>query len=386
MKKIAFLETVLVLCLASGTVYGASTVTVDFPPGTLPFPDFYNITTEYSDKGMVFSATDNDLPLEYQKSLGSQENAIGGGTFYNLFRVNFITADPVVNVSVTLGDQNGNAQTHTLTAFDSTGNVLDIDSFTEFAGYNPDTFTLTVSSRKGIAFIVAIEQPFGTERLESITYTTHKGELVVNGFTLAGNEEKWVRFVGESIVSQLLGSRSDKLRVAARASWWGLKEGTFGLSNPHRFSSCNVSPSKDKQLKPLETCDPGRAWQVGLAAVQVPNFTEQEVLDAIQALWPGRAVTEVLAEAAQLAEFDPSQDTGAAIVASVGVLRKSWLMRNPTVGLTLVERNVTDECINAAQSWCFGTRWKGTAKYSPTYEAAMQSIADLTKIFDILAP
>jgi hypothetical protein len=217
-------------------------------------------------------------------------------------------------------------------------------------------------------------------------------ELVVNGYKLKGNEETWVRFVGETIVSQLLGSRNDQILTAARACWWGLKEGTFSLANPHVFSSCSVlqkdGSSKDVRLKPLEVCDPGRAWQVGLAAVQVPNFTEQEVLDAIQALWPGRAVIDVLAEAAEIAGFDPNQGTGAAVVASNGVLRKSWLLRHPTVGLTLVERNVTSECINTSipRGTCYGTGWQETKRYAPTPEAIPQSIADLTTIFNILAP
>lgn len=88
-----------------------------------------------------------------------------------MFRLNFITVEPVIGVSVTLGDNNVNAQTHTLIAFDGSGNVVDEDSFAE-DGLFPGTFTLTVSSSTGIAFIVAIEQPFGAERLELITYTT----------------------------------------------------------------------------------------------------------------------------------------------------------------------------------------------------------------------
>jgi hypothetical protein len=118
----------------------------------------------------------------------------------------------------------------------------------------------------------------------------------------------------------------------------------------------------------------------------VPNFTDQEVLNIIQALWPGRVVTDVLAEAATLAGYDPTQGTGAAIVSSEDDLRKSWLLRHPVVGFTLVEQNVTDECIDAAMPWCYGTGWKETEKYAPAREGALQSIADLTTIFSILIP
>ena len=206
--------------------------------------------------------------------------------------------------------------------------------------------------------------------------------IVVNGHTLQGNEDRGVRFTGMVVVPQLSGDRSNRLRVAARASWWGLKEGIFSLDNPHAFSSCG----SNERLGPLDTCSTGRAWQVGLAGVQVPNFTEQEVINVVQALWPAKNLTDVLAETARLAGFDPTEGTGAAIGASEGVLRKSWLLRHPAVGLTLVEQNVTAECINAMKTWCYGSGWDQTRWYAPTREAALQSIDDLTKIFDGLAP
>jgi len=215
-----------------------------------------------------------------------------------------------------------------------------------------------------------------------VTFASAPSELNVNGHTLQGNEERWVRYVGMTVVPQLSGDRSNRLRVAARASWWGLKEGTFSKGNPHAFSSCG----SNLPLGPLDTCSAGRAWQVGLAGVQVPNFSEQQVINVVHALWPARTLSDVLAETARLANFDPTQGTGAAIVASDGVLRKSWLLRHPSVGLTLVEQNVTAECINAMKTWCYGTVWDQTKLYAPTREAALQSVADLTTIFDALAP
>lgn len=216
--------------------------------------------------------------------------------------------------------------------------------------------------------------------------------LIVNGHVLKGQEEKWVRFVGKEIVSQLPGSRDEQILVAARASWWGLKEGVFALGNPHKHSVCNVllpnGKSKDIRLKPLETCSPGRAWQVGLAGVQVPNFSDQEVSAVVSSLQPGRTENDILVEVVNLAKFNPGQGTGAAIVASTGVLKKSWLLRHPAVGLTLVERNVTAECIDPVTppSYCYGTGWLQTRKYAPTPDAIQQSVSDLRDIFDELAP
>jgi len=219
-------------------------------------------------------------------------------------------------------------------------------------------------------------------------------DFFVNSHRLSGQELDHVLFVATSVLPQLLGGSTERIRVASRASWWGLKEGTFSLPNPHAFSTCSRlkkdGKSKDYRLKPLEVCEVGRAWQVGLAAVQVPNFTEQEVLDAVQALWPGRPVATILAEAAQLAGFDPTQGTGAAIVGSTGVLRKSWLLRHPVVGLTLVEHNVTAECIEGALSWCYATGyskpWSQIVIYAPTRAGALQSVSDLAAIFGTFLP
>jgi len=204
--------------------------------------------------------------------------------------------------------------------------------------------------------------------------------LIVNGHELSSAQARWVAYIRDTILAQLLGDRPSRITVAARASWWGFKEGTFSLSNPHLHSICG---STNQVLGPLETCSPSLAWQVGPAAVQVPNFTEQQVLNVLSTLWPGRAISGVLAENAGLAGFDPSQGTGAAIVMSTGVLRKSWLMRHPAIGLTLVERNVTAECIDDSKPWCYGTGWQETRDYAPNRQAALQSISDLTTIFGV---
>lgn len=157
-----------------------STTILDFTPGTLPFPDGTNITTQFQSEGVTFSADDSDLPPQFRQSLGWQENRVQDGMFYNLFRLNFPSSgQPTTKVGITFHDSNGNRQVHTLTAFDSAGNVLDKASFTEYlvdttyTGYPfPDRFTLVVSSCKGIASVVAIESPFGAEVVERIFITT----------------------------------------------------------------------------------------------------------------------------------------------------------------------------------------------------------------------
>jgi hypothetical protein len=171
--------------LSSYLVHAASTITLDFSSGTLPFPDFHNMTDEFKSKGIVFSPEDSDLPQEFQKSLGLQENIMISGHFYNLFRATFTSPDPVESVSVTFRDSCENPQKHTLTAFDTAGNIVGSDSFTEH-GFYTTPFTLTVSGNKSIAFIVAIEEPYGAEELLSIAYTTGDHMSAVPGLTTWG--------------------------------------------------------------------------------------------------------------------------------------------------------------------------------------------------------
>ena len=164
----------------------ASTVIADFTPYTLSLPVGTVITDQFAKQGIVFSTDGADLPPEYQKSLGPQEHVVreGGATYpfdqnvdailTNLFRIDF-TRRNVVSVSVTLRDKNLNPQVHTLTAFDSSGNVLDVDSLTE-SGELIDRFTLTVSSCAGIVSIVALEQPFGAEQVDRVTFTLGRAD------------------------------------------------------------------------------------------------------------------------------------------------------------------------------------------------------------------
>ncbi len=150
-----------------------TTIIANFPIGRLPFSDFTNITNQFEKHRIIFSTDDSDL-LPLGITSGPQDNIILSGTFFNLFRINFVSPKDVVKVSVTLGDNNTASQKHTLYAFDKSGNIVDMDSFTEGDTQGnsfPESFTLTVSSCSGIAFIVALETPAGAERLERMSFT-----------------------------------------------------------------------------------------------------------------------------------------------------------------------------------------------------------------------
>jgi len=209
--------------------------------------------------------------------------------------------------------------------------------------------------------------------------------FVVNGHTLNAREQQWLRYVADRVIPDLPGTQARKLEIASRVSWWSLKEGIFDTSNAPRYSNCNTS-SGDRLLGPLDTCGTGRAWQVGLSAVQVPNHTLDELETLAQQLYPGEAIEDVLAEAAGEAGFAAGSDTANQIAAATGSLRKSWLLRRSAIGFVACERNeVVPECIDGSLGWCYGTGWDTTRLYAPNKTAALRSIRDLATILGALS-
>jgi hypothetical protein len=214
--------------------------------------------------------------------------------------------------------------------------------------------------------------------------------LYVNGHALNGAERDNVLFIATTVIPQLLGDRNKRISIASRSAWWALKEGVFSIPNPNGFSRCTEATKsgtfKDVNLTALETCAPHMAWQVGIAAVQVPNFSDVDLFATLQSLWPSKPVADVLEEAAQFAGYSPSNGTGAAIVGSSGYLQQSWILRHPVVGVTLVEQDVTPECVSGSKPYCYGTGWLETKEFAPNKDAALKSIADLAEIFDKYSP
>lgn len=211
----------------------------------------------------------------------------------------------------------------------------------------------------------------------------------INGVVLTAAEEEWVRFIAAKVRPALPGGLDAQVTLVARSTWWSLKEGVLNLQKPLEHSSCAVpaagtTKAHNEPLAPLQICS-GKVWQVGIAAVQVNNFTDAQVLAGISKLLPDRSVAQVLAEAATFAGFDPGSDTGAKIVSSTGSLQRSWLLRHPILGSWFVEKNVTPECITGEKPWCFGADWSQSKDYASTKEAALKSISDLEAAFKQMA-
>lgn len=210
--------------------------------------------------------------------------------------------------------------------------------------------------------------------------------FTVNGHALNARESRWMRYVAENVVPRLPGSRDDRLRIASRSTWWALKEGVFDTTNPVNLSNCNF-PEGDRLIGPTAACAPRRAWQVGLAAIQVPGHTEAELATVAAQVYPDKSVERVLQDVATEAGHEPLSVTSNAILHSTGYLRVSWLLRDSVIGFLVLERSeVVPECIQGSRRWCYGTGWETTARYAPTKAAALRAIGDIERGLGAIAP
>jgi hypothetical protein len=210
--------------------------------------------------------------------------------------------------------------------------------------------------------------------------------FVVNGHALDAQEREALTILARDVVPRMSGSRDERVMLVARGAWWALKEGTWGqpIAEVYAYSNCNTS-SGDEEIGPLETCAAGRAWQVGMAAVQVPNHTTAELEALAKTVFSTVTPAVLLADTATKAGQPKSVVD--AIVASTGSLRTSWLLRVPALGMAaVVPGEVVPECINGTKSWCFGSGWEETKKFAPTKAAALIAIEDLRRIVAALAP
>jgi hypothetical protein len=150
---------VIMLVAAPHLVLANSTVTVNF--SGLNYPEFYQITSEFSDQGIVFYSFGIFAPAQNIVRITGD----GTGELTNPGGILFLT--PVKKVTVTLEDRNLNPQTYCIYAYDSSGELLD-------SACSPDrgvfqTITLDVKD-KGIVFLEFSTSPPGASVLRTITF------------------------------------------------------------------------------------------------------------------------------------------------------------------------------------------------------------------------
>jgi len=193
----------------------------------------------------------------------------------------------------------------------------------------------------------------------------------------------WLHYIALEVVPLLEGTRDERVRAAAIVGWWSLKEGVLFDENPLSYSNCGFTDGQ-RHIGPLEVCPSGLAWQVGLAGVQVPDHTYEAVEATALRLLPGMTADDVLEEAALDAGLRGADV--AAVVASAGTLRKSWLLRSSPVGFTHEAVTVTDQCIDDSLGWCYGGTWYPSNIFAPDRDSAMTAIEEVRAILDALAP
>lgn len=219
--------------------------------------------------------------------------------------------------------------------------------------------------------------------IEGICDGTVTEPCVVNGHVVAEPACTWLHYLAREVVPRLEGTRAERVDDAAVVGWWALKEGVLFLSNPLVYSNCNF-PSGDQRIGPLESCVPGRAWQVGISGVQVPGKNLAALSTAATTLYPGETVDEVLDQTARAAGLIGSEVDS--VVGSTGDLRISWLLRNSAIGVAFQVGPVTSECIDASLTWCYGTGWTSTTLYAPDRASALGSMEDIRVLLDSVAP
>ena len=239
---------------------------------------------------------------------------------------------------------------------------------------------------------------------------------VVNGFKLSDVEQTNVEFIRDCIFPLLPGELGERVDMAAKVSWWALREGILelplvalspqerralppsqrGLPSSLRYSSCHNKRRRRDEPHPDEAgfvCPSGarpgdNPWQVGIAAAQVDSYSEDSVSklgdEAAARIVPNGTTRNLLSWTAILAGFEPGTAGYENIVSSTGRLRKSWLMRNPIVAFTPVKvQEVDNECVHPRRprSWCTTHGYPAANRFGKTRRGMNQSIVDLRRVF-----
>lgn len=240
--------------------------------------------------------------------------------------------------------------------------ILDTETMESVACYEGDEQSCT-----NIGFAGGDTQP-GPVTDPSAPLTTLSGQR------LSANQSKWIKFIKDEVLRLLPGDNDTKATIAARATWWTLKEGVLDSDNPHAHSICGSGNTK---IAVTATCPAGQAWQVGIAAIQPRNFT----LAQARAQLNGRSEADVLANVAKLVGANEgSAEYNAIINPSSNELRLSLLVRDPAIGLALVAGNVKGECIDQLKDWCKVTYTPGK-DFTSSRQLINQTITELERYF-----
>lgn len=201
----------------------------------------------------------------------------------------------------------------------------------------------------------------------------------INGHALTANEQRYMKWIAKWTVPYFGMSRYSAIRdYIAKGAWWSLREMVLYESNPFNYNNCHIKETnKDKIIGPLTICQPGMAWQVGIAAVQVPNYSLQAVEDRAASVY-GMSIPTLLGRSAAQAGYSPGTATYTAITRATGDLRKAWLLKLHLVGFYFVRKEVDGEClIWPPKRWCYDGACIRCGWFSPTANSIQRMIDEV---------
>ena len=203
----------LLFAVLPGAAAAQAVVTVDFH--NLPYPDGTILTTEFQSSGLIFSDESTGMDPSFPcPALVGQENQVQDGSLFNLYRIQFATVDPVVDVVVSFRDHASAIQLHELFELDGSLNIGQSVSYDDANG-NVRPFSLHLANPAGIAGIAACEQPLGAEAILSITMTTQPDPICRTETHLCLNDERfkveveWMNDKGEEGTGHVVDFSSD---------------------------------------------------------------------------------------------------------------------------------------------------------------------------------
>lgn len=223
-------------------------------------------------------------------------------------------------------------------------------------------------------------------------------DIYVNHHKLSEAQAQNVRWISHCVVPFLPGTLPEKIDLAAKVTWWTLREGTLEMNAEKlfRYSNCHEKARVTKKGKHIRGVDTIRSnwplyncstniWQVGIMAGQVANYQDSEVKEKFDDIFgqldPSITQKEVLEWTASLAGYPAGTPTSREIMNSTGRVKRSWFIRNPLIGMMLTIREVEDECLRDGRGWCFKGRYDDAVHFSHTKIGMKEAISDLNAFF-----
>jgi hypothetical protein len=201
----------------------------------------------------------------------------------------------------------------------------------------------------------------------------------VNGYTLRSNELKYLKWIAQWTVPNFGMSRYSAIKdYLAVGTWWTLREQVLMMANPWNHSLCQ---GKATPLGPLETCQ-APTWQVGIAAVQVPNWRSQvSQVEARATSVYNTDVATVLGKSAQQAGYGIGTTMYSSITKATGDTKLAWLLKSHLVGFYMSAQDINWGCVNQSPlPWCYGT-YNGSClacgRYAPDKYSVKQRIDEV---------